>query len=202
LTQTPSASGKDVHPRFWLGFVPWLLFTLVAHRDSLEAAVVVGIATALVVSLPSFAAGRPKTLEVATIVFFLVLAVVIFATEPGPTSFLDRYARALAAGGLAIIAFGSLALGTPFTEQYAREQVPRERWDSPLFKSLNRRFTALWGAVFVAMACSHVVAGAIDTHRAETIFNWVIPIALVVWAVKYMQDARDGSSAEQDQTKP
>lgn len=197
MSPTADASSKDVHPRFWLGFVPWLLFTLVAHRDSLQAAVVVGIATALIVSVPSFVAGRPKTLEVATILFFAVLAVVIFATDPGPTSFLDRYARALAAGGLAVIAFGSLALGTPFTEQYAREQVPRDRWDSPLFKSLNRRFTALWGAVFVAMACSHVAAGAIDTHRAETIFNWVIPIALVVWAVKYMDDARKGGAPDQ-----
>ena len=34
------------------------------------------------------------------------------------------------------------------------------------------------------MACSHVVAGEIDTRRAESIFNWVIPIALVVLAIR------------------
>lgn len=40
------------------------------------------------------------------------------------------YARAVAAGLLALIAFCSLLL-TPFTEQYAREQVPQQFWSSP-----------------------------------------------------------------------
>ena len=47
------------------------------------------------------------------------------------------------------------------------------------------------------MACSHVIAGAIDTRRAETIFNWVIPIALVVLAVRYMQSEREGARSGQ-----
>ena len=46
------------------------------------------------------------------------------------------------------------------------------------------------------MACSHVIAGAIDTRRAETIFHWVIPIALVVLAVRYMQSSRESARAE------
>jgi len=29
-----------------------------------------------------------------------------------------------------------------------------------------------------------VIAGAIDTRRGNTIFNWVVPIVLIVWAVK------------------
>ena len=37
------------------------------------------------------------------------------------------------------------------------------------------------------MVTSHVVAGAINTHRANTIFNWIIPIALIVWAAKRTQ---------------
>ena len=34
------------------------------------------------------------------------------------------------------------------------------------------------------MMVSHVIAGAIDTRRGNTIFNWVVPIVLIVWAVK------------------
>jgi hypothetical protein len=36
--------------------------------------------------------------------------------------------------------------------------------------------------VFLLMIPSHILAGAIDTHRAETFFNWVVPIVLVVFA--------------------
>ena len=173
----------------YLALVPWVIFTLVARRDSLSAATVAALVGAVLVSVPSLRAGRPKILEMASILAFAVFVIIAFAIDPGHSSVLDRYARAIAAATLAVIAFGSLLL-TPFTEQYARESVPQEYWNSPRFKALNRRFTALWGAVFALMAVSHTVAGAIDTRRAETLFNWVIPIALLVWLIGYMDRER------------
>ncbi len=185
----PDAEGP--HSSIWLGFVPWLLFAVISRRDTPEAAIVVGLVAAVAVALPGLLRGRPKILEFGTIAFFVLFGVIVFAVDPGSNDFLARYGRAIATAGLALIAFGSLAAGHPFTAQYAREQVDRSVWDTDTFRVLNRRFTALWGAVFLAMACSHVVAGAIDTRRAETIFNWVIPIALVVLAVRYMQATRE-----------
>jgi hypothetical protein len=181
-----------VHSNIWMGFVPWVLFAVLSRRDTLQAAVVVGLAGALVVSLPGILTRRPKMLEIGTIVFFVIFVVVVFAVDPGADDFLNRYGRAIATAGLASIAALSLLIGNPFTEQYAREQVDPGLWKTDRFIDLNRRFTAAWALVFLAMACSHVVAGAIDTHRAETIFNWVIPIALIVAMVKYMARAREG----------
>jgi hypothetical protein len=175
-----------------MGFVPWVLFAVLSRRDTLQAAVVVGLAGALVVSLPGILARRPKMLEIGTIVFFVIFVVVVFAVDPGADDFLNRYGRAIATAGLASIAALSLLIGKPFTEQYAREQVDPGLWKTDRFIDLNRHFTAAWALVFLVMACSHVVAGAIDTHRAETIFNWVIPIALIVAMVKYMARAREG----------
>ena len=100
----------------------------------------------------------------------------------------------MSAAVLALIAFGSLLL-TPFTEQYARESVPRELWSSPRFKEINRQLTLMWAFVFVAMIPSHLIAGAIDNRRANTIFNWVVPIVLVIWAAKRtaaVSEAEDG----------
>ena len=82
-----------------------------------------------------------------------------------------------------MIAFGSL-LFTPFTEQYARESVPERVWNTPQFKAGNRELTALWGGVFAAMVPCHIIAGSIDTTRSNLIFNWVVPVLLVLWAVK------------------
>jgi hypothetical protein len=42
----------------------------------------------------------------------------------------------------------------------------------------------MWAVVFAAMVPAHVIAGAIDTHRANLIFNWAIPVALIMWAAK------------------
>jgi hypothetical protein len=78
---------------------------------------------------------------------------------------------------------GTLA-SVPFTEQYAREEMPRDLWSSPKFKSVNRNLTLMWGTVFAAMASFHMAAGAIDTRPTNIVLNWVIPIGLVLWGIK------------------
>jgi all-trans-retinol 13,14-reductase len=50
---------------------------------------------------------------------------------------------------LALVAFGSLIAGVPFTIQYARDMVDKSRWDHPVFKSVNVFMTGVWGILFV-----------------------------------------------------
>jgi hypothetical protein len=167
----------------YLAFVPWLLFSVIDRHDSLLAGALVALIAAIVIALPGIRAGRPKTLELGAIVAFAGFSLVAVLTDPGANDWLARYARAIAAALLALIALASL-LGTPFTEQYARETVDRRYWSSPVFKRINRELTLTWALVFAAMVPSHLVAGALDTQRANTIFNWVVPIVLIVWAAK------------------
>jgi hypothetical protein len=181
----------------YLAFVPWLLFSVIVRHDSLIAAAVVALLAAIAVSAPAVAAGRPKVLELGTVLAFVGFTVAAALLDSSASDWLARYARAISAALLALIAFGSL-LRTPFTEQYARESVPRELWSSPRFKHVNRSLTTMWGLVFAAMVPAHVIAGAIDTRRANTIFNWVIPIALIVWAAKRTAKVSEGGGEADD----
>ena len=126
---------------------------------------------------------------------FAGFTVAAFVVDASTAAWLARYARAIAAALLALIAFGSL-LVTPFTEQYARESVPRRLWSSPRFVAVNRQLTLMWASVFTAMVPAHIIAGALDTRRANTIFNWVIPIVLIVWAAKRTAAVSDGERSE------
>jgi hypothetical protein len=167
----------------YLAFVPWVLFSVISRHDTLTAASVVALAAAIGIAIPGVRAGRPKILEIGAVVAFVGFTVAAFAVDPGNADWLQRYARAIAAALLASITLISLVT-TPFTEQYARETVPPEYWASARFKRINRELTTLWALVFLAMVPSHIVAGYVDTRRSNTIFNWVIPIALVVFAAK------------------
>ena len=70
---------------------------------------------------------------------------------------------------------------TPFTEQYAREQVPEQYWGSPQFKQINRKLTTMWACIFIAMVPFHVDRRARSTPRpGNIIFNWAIPLGLVI----------------------
>jgi hypothetical protein len=167
----------------YLAFVPWVLFTLITQHDTLKAAAIAALIASVVIAVPSVVARRPKLLELGAVLAFVGFTVASFIADPSTTAWLTRYARAIAALLLALIAFSSL-LSVPFTEQYARESVPRQFWSTPRFKQINRQLTLMWGCVFLVMMVSHVVAGAIDTRRGNTIFNWVVPIILIVWAAK------------------
>lgn len=50
---------------------------------------------------------------------------------------------------LLLMATASLALRTPFTLAYAREEAPPEHWDHPLFHQANWTLTLVWTATFM-----------------------------------------------------
>jgi hypothetical protein len=179
----------------YLAFIPWIVFTLVAQHSTLKLAAVGALLASLVIATRSVRAGGAKLLEIGAVLAFVAFTVVAFRADATTAAFVDRYARAIAAGLLSLIALGSL-LVVPFTEQYARETVPRQLWSSPKFKQINRKLTTMWGLVFAVMVPAHVIAGALDTHRANLIFNWAIPILLVTWAAK--RTARVTDSAHTD----
>lgn len=59
---------------------------------------------------------------------------------------------------LFLVALGSILAGVPFTEQYARREVPEEEWTDPFFVRLNRQLTAFWGLMLLI----GLVSAAID----------------------------------------
>jgi hypothetical protein len=181
-----------------IGLVPWVLFTIIAEHGTLKIAAIAALVIAVgVCGYSSRGGGRPKLIEGAAVVTFSVFTVMAFVADPSLSHWLTRYARAIAAAALALLVFASL-LFVPFTEEYARERVPQHYWNSPRFKAVNRRLTAIWGGIFLVMTASHVVAGAADEKGTNIVFNWVIPIALVLWGMKQSTGPADTSSAKTD----
>jgi hypothetical protein len=177
-----------------IGLVPWVLFTIIAEHGTLKIAAISALVIAIGVCVYSAqGGGRPKLIEGAAVVTFAVFTVIALVADPSLSHWLTRYARAIAAAALALLVFASL-LFVPFTEEYARERVPQQYWNSSQFKAVNRRLTALWGAIFLVMTVSHVIAGAADKRATNIVFNWVIPIALVVWGTKQSTGPAEAAS--------
>jgi len=182
---TQAQEGGGNNNAIFIALVPWVLFTVVAAHGTLKIASILSLALALVIAAPGLRARRPKALELGAVAAFAGFTVIAFAADPSTGTWLEHYARAVAAGLLALIAFGSL-LFVPFTEQYAREQVPREAWSSARFKSINRQITVLWGGTFLLMVPGHIVAGELNMTWSNLLFNWAVPIGLVLFAIKRM----------------
>lgn len=174
----------------YLGLGPWILFTLLVEHGGLKVAALVALVAATAISLPGLRSGRPKTLELGAVATFAAFAVLAFTADAQVADWLTHYARAIAAGVLAVIATASMA-ATPFTEQYARESVPERFWSTPEFEATNHALSSMWALVFTALVPLHVAAGAIDTVEVNALLNWALPIALIVWAAKRTAAASD-----------
>lgn len=94
-----------------------------------------------------------KILEAGTVVLFGTLVAYTLAAAPEWTVATVRLA---VDGGLLAIVLVSLAIGRPFTLQYARERVPEPIWALPVFFTTNRLITIAWAGAFAV----HVAADA------------------------------------------
>lgn len=168
----------------FFAFAPWILFIVIASPSTWEYAALAALVAAVVLNLPDMRRGSFKILEVTGIVFFAVLSVLALFLDRHDLYWVERYAQVLSSGVIAVVALGSLAF-VPFTEQYARQSTPREVWGSPVFRHVNRVLTLLWGAVFAVTALLGLLA--LHTSSGADWYNWIIPVVLLVFAVRFTE---------------
>ena len=179
----------------FLGFVPWIIFWVVCGPSTWEYAAGGALLAAVILLIPSRERGRIKILDIVSVLFFAALTVAGLVLDRSRLVWLEDYSQAISSGILAVVVLGSLAF-VPFTEQYAREQVPRQFWSSPMFKQVNRTLTLVWGLAFALCA----VLGVFAQHdRGGSVWlNWIIPIVVIVGACKFTSWYPDRVKAAQD----
>jgi hypothetical protein len=192
-------------PGIFAAFIPWIVFWVLIGSVDVRVACVVPLVIVAVQALRTVQSGAvPKVLELGTVVVFAVLTVLALV---GDDVFLDRWIQPLANGGLFLIALGSVVIGKPFALQYAREEVPPEVQDSPVFLRTTRTITLVWVAAFAAMTVSSlippIVDGDVTMHDEDDALSalcyWVVPFVVLAGAVLftkwYPDEVRERSSA-------
>jgi hypothetical protein len=139
-----------------IGLSPFIVFFVLMRLVSPVAGLAGALTTSALLCLRMrLRRESVKILEVGTFVLFAALIVYTLVAAPRWTVATVRLA--VDAGLFAIVAV-SLAIGRPFTLQYARERVPEQFWDSPIFMAVNRAISSAWGGAFAIMVAADVAA--------------------------------------------
>ncbi|MFF3213475.1 hypothetical protein ACFYYB_22700 [Streptomyces sp. NPDC002886] len=194
MAHTAGAHGTNKVAHFlespFVGLSPWILFAFVVGPGRFEWAVglALAISVCLVVGSRLLNPGSSlKILELSDVVFFAVLTVVgIFASD-GTRRWLETYAGEVANVSLFLIAFGSILAGVPFTLQYAREQVDRKFWDTPVFKRTNYLITGVWGLAFLINAIVGAYGDLVLRDPNNIWTGWIIQILTIVGALRFTE---------------
>ena len=175
-------------------FSPWVAFLVGVRFGSVYWGAAIGIAVALVVLVRAISRHSVHLFDVIGVVYFGGLLALLAAIHPADIATWGRYAQAVAHGSLTVIVFGSILIGRPFTEPYAREQAPASVWHSKPFHELNRRISAVFGLAFLVGTASLVLAGAQDSR--QFLLRLVVPFGALLLAFTYTQKQAALAGAE------
>jgi hypothetical protein len=186
--QVRHQSECDVNPvKIVIGFVPFVLFTVLAGWIPVGWAAVIGLVAALGVIAVTVRGGL-NILPVVQAVILLVIALVGFIGGAGVDAFLAVFGRGIASLALGLFIVVT-ATAMPFTARFARAAAPPETWHSPKFLQVNRRLSLAWGAVVLALGVCHLVDAILEAHGAgplaRLLVDWVVPILAFVRVIAY-----------------
>jgi hypothetical protein len=139
---------------FFLILAPFATFSLLLLVAPAVPSLIAGAAVAAAAIGYDVAAGRSiKILAAGSLILFAALAGYFILSGAAWSSTAIRLT--VDAGTLAIVLF-SLAAGTPFTLQYAREQVDAETAKLPGFLTANYIITAAWAGSIILMGAANL----------------------------------------------
>ncbi len=166
-------------------FAPWVSFLLGVRVGNVYWGAGVGAVAAIVVLCRAISRRRAHLFDYVGVVYFVGMLVVLAIVRPGDISTWGRYAQAVAHGSLCLIVFASVLINRPFTEAYARQQAPKEVWNSPAFHAFNRKLSTLWGLAFLVGTISLIVAGTTDSR--QILLRVIVPFGALAAAFTYSE---------------
>jgi hypothetical protein len=171
-----------------VAFLPLVTFSVLARllpAGDFGIAALVAAAIAAVALIAFRPIWPPKIIQGCSLVLFAGLAIAGFVAGHDDDRWLSRWGGAGVAVVMGVVILLLIPL-MPFTEQFARQTVPRAQWSSPVFKKVNQVLSAAWGVAIMAIGASRVVAAIIDRHTPHSrplvlLFSAIVPVAIALY---------------------
>ena len=158
-------------------FLSWIVFALFPNSMVAWAALA-GLAISLVLFVRERRRGikfDALVLDIATLFFFAALGIAGFAD---PHARLGAWSSTLSFGWLGVVAWGSIAIGHPFTLGMARRRVGRDIWEQPAFRRSQTALTRLWAVIFTLITLALVVCVLAHQSAVLTLFIRIAGLAI------------------------
>jgi hypothetical protein len=179
------------------GIAPWVLMGVVSGPGRFEEAASSALGLALLTLWVGSRRGVPvHLLEVFTVVYFGVLAVLGLAASDRVIDWLELWAGDSSSIALAAFAIGTLLIRKPFTLAYARDTTPREHWGEPLFLRINYMISAVWAGAFLVSALVGAYGDAVLRDNDNFWTAWIVPLAAIIFAGSFTEFYPDYATGE------
>ncbi len=185
----------------FIGFLPFVLSFVLRIFLSARLALAVSAGVGLVALGRQFMSGTPKSLSL--LAPLLIGAAFLLALRW--PRFAERGAGFLVSGGLAAFVLGGIALGHPFSLEWAREASPPAIWNEPAFVNANLVISLAWGLGFALLATISLPLEAMPGRRVRSLVAACVMTAAALftsWYPVHVRETARQAAISQLQTAP
>ncbi len=173
-----------------LAFSPWIAFWVISMGHSILSLQIGILAAALLVGVMGVTRLHRGAILWAGVVFFVFALVSVAWLK---NEWVIRHVGILASGTLFVATALSIVFGRPFTEDYARDHVPKELWDSPAFIRGSYTVTSVWELIFLGNFFINIVK--ICCSQSDGMWYQALEFGLIIFGILfttlYARHARD-----------
>lgn len=164
------------------GLIPWFAISfLIGPLTFFWASVVALVLSAGLVLASKLRGEEAKVLELSDLAFFTGLTIVAAAAGPSLISWLNDHADEVANVAIALLAYGSLAIGRPFTSQYTINRFPNA--SEELRAHLDRVGTCIWALALTFAAAAGFYGEFVLPDLSTNLWTgWVLQTAPLIVA--------------------
>jgi intracellular septation protein A len=161
-----------------LAFVPWIVFGFASGFNHWRVATGGGLILCVVyLAVLSRRGISIKLTDWTTLIIFVVGAVLTIGLR---SPVFPVYGAVIIWTCFALGAWGSVAIGRPFTEVYAREKAPPEFWEHAVFIRLNLLMTLVWCGLMTVNIGFAVIGVMVGGNLAKPLLSFALPAVLLV----------------------
>ena len=174
-----------------IGLLPFILMHALRAVVSARNALLISAGLAGLTVIRQLFASGAKSLSLVAFGLIGAVALASFVRE----SLAERGSGLAVNGGLTLFALGGVALGWPFTVEWARDSVPAAYWTSPLFIHINTMISLAWGLGFLALTLLAVPWSRPIPRRWRSLTAIVIMLAAAGFTSWYPSHAQQVAQA-------
>ncbi len=158
--------------------MPWIVFGVASGFNHWRVATGGGLILCVIyLAVLSRRGISIKLTDWTTMIFFVIASVIMIGLR---SATFTVYSAVIIWTCFALGAWGSVAVGHPFTEVYAREKAPREFWEHPVFIRLNLLMTLVWCGLMTVNIGFAVIGVMVGDNLAKPLLSYALPMALLV----------------------
>jgi intracellular septation protein A len=171
------AEQNKIIPIGVVAFMPWVVFGVASGFNHWRVATGGGLILCVVyLAVLSRRGISIKLTDWTTLIVFVIGAVLTVGLR---SPVFPMYSAVIIWSCFALGAWGSVAVGHPFTEVYAREKAPPDFWENPVFIRLNLLMTLVWCGLMTVNIGFAVIGVMVGGNLAKPLLSFALPAVLL-----------------------